>query len=361
MQWRNGGGVAVVVLTVVSLLVGVVCGKDVVVGAGAYPRFVRVNGTVLCAVDGVVGSGSHRAITVYATSEASLANWAVVGEVTRMPAAEYDVANPHMAVLPSGSSFVVLVAFRVRNLKTGESWLDLCASQDAGRTWQWRSQIVHTTNADAHQYEPFVQVLGARELLVVFASEVSPAGVSVMPDQMILARRSQDAGATWGALTVVAPHEVGCRPGMPSLVELGAGQLLVFYEMMSNGGKWGIFMARSPDAGKTWTALHTAVWTDSPYSGAPWATLVCPLKGTCSEIRVVWMADSAPPAAKVNGRPEIFAATLAAQWEKEAVIVPGHMTALYGYWPSVFQSSPGFPIVTARSEDKVLAFIEELQ
>lgn len=194
-----------------------------------------------------------------------------------------------------------------------------------------------------------------RDVLAIFASEVSPEGASVMPDQMLLARLSHDRGATWGGITVVAPRQSGKRPGMPALVDIGKGCFIVFYEMCDNG-HWGIYTVFSSNAGGSWERLHTKLFDSTPYSGSPWATLAWSSQGT-PFIRAVWMTDSQAPG---NGHPQLFSANLAVQYSPLNVTVAPHATGLYGYWPSVFQARQGTPVLTARSDGPVLAFLEDV-
>lgn len=349
-----------------------VYGQDVTIGSGAYPRFARLsNGVLLCAVDGV--NGTDRVIQIYASSESASTVWRPFSEVTRRPASGFDLANPHLAVLAAPEQ--LLVAFRVRNVATQESWLDVCTSKDGGRSWTWLSQIAHSTTRDAHQYEPFLHVLGPKgdhEVLVLFASEVTPQGQSIMPDQMILARRSLDRGLTWGPYITVCGREAGRRPGMPALVDIGAGQFVVFYEM-SDRGKFSIYSVRSSDAGNSWVLRHTLLSSQAAYNGSPWATLVFPSAQPQPFIRAVWMTDSRPPLAINNNTnnnnttslavgpaaPQLFACDLVANWSI-AIRTQPHATGLFGYWPSVFQSRQGQPLMTARSDGPVKAFFERV-
>lgn len=321
----------VITLLIIFLLVSSTFAlAQVYIGTGYYPRFVSLsNGTVLVAVDAT--EGSYRVIKIY-RSDQYMQNWYYHGEVTRRLSSEYDVANPQLIVLKNPEE--VFVAFRVINQRNDEAWIDICKSTNGGSYWTWVSQLDYE-NAPGDLYEPFLLALGPNqdhEIFAVYTSEVDIYGNSILPDQVLLGRRSLNRGQSWGSKIYVTNRQSGHRDGMPTLVDIGAGQFIVYYEKLLNGA-WSIRSVKSNNAGYSWVEADRLIFQYN-YCSAPSATLVY-YPGQ-RFIRLVFQYQNVSP-------PYLYRIDLTDNWQN--TITSQGPLYTRGWWPGIFQSLNGTIIV----------------
>ena len=158
----------------------------------------------------------------------------------------------------------------------------LARSTDAGATWT--TPVALNTNAasdSGDDWYPQVATDGAGSWLAVWESTDSLGG-TIGLDRDILVARSTDAGATWTALTTLNANAASDSGAdyRPQVTNDGAGSwLAVWHSFDSLGGTLGtdadILLARSTDAGATWTAptaLHANAASDSGNDWYPQVT-----------------------------------------------------------------------------------------
>ncbi|MBI3494334.1 MAG: exo-alpha-sialidase [Acidobacteria bacterium] len=109
--------------------------------------------------------------------------------------------------------------------------------------------VVARQNGEYNTFFPTVERLRDGELLVVFYE--SPEHMHYLGRIALV--RSRDDGRTWSAPTVVVD-----RPGInhrdPSIIESRHGTLIVSYYLYFDMRSLGVFVLRSEDKGKTWSA-----------------------------------------------------------------------------------------------------------
>jgi hypothetical protein len=188
--------------------------------------------------------------------------WGPPSVIATAPAAD-DLANGHLLALPNGT---LLCAFRHHfALPTGGTvyTLQLAASHDAGASWGAPTLI---TSGATGVWEPFL-LLTPSALRVAYSAELTNGG-----EQDVVLRSSSDGGGAWGPVDSVL-HTPGSRNGMPGLAVLRDGSLLLVCEGFWGARGWGAFTvnsARSLDGGRSWVQRQVAHAPPAPANaGSP--------------------------------------------------------------------------------------------
>ncbi|KAF2396176.1 exo-1,5-alpha-L-arabinofuranobiosidase [Trichodelitschia bisporula] len=111
-----------------------------------------------------------------------------------------------------------------------QTWIELYASKDRGRTWKFVSHIVHggraiPNNGETPVWEPFLLVHD-KKMVVYYSDQRDPK----KHGQKLVHQSSKDL-INWETLVQDAadPDKEG-RPGMPTIAELPNGQFIMTYE-----------------------------------------------------------------------------------------------------------------------------------
>ena len=155
-------------------------------------------------------------------------------------------------------------------------------SSDAGATWSAPAALgTNATTDSGADYDPQVTTDGAGNWVAVWHSYDSLGG-SIGTDADILVSRSSDAGASWtapAALNTNAATDSGDDAEPQVTTDRGGNWVAVWSSAdalgSGIGSDWDILVARSSDAGVTWTApvaLGTNAATDSGHDWSPQVT-----------------------------------------------------------------------------------------
>ena len=236
-------------------------------GADSYPRVATdgagnwvavwdsddsLGGTIGTDTDILVSRSSDDGAT-WTAAVALDTNAATDSGVTREPQVATDGAGNWVAVWPSDDSLGSTI---------GTDYDILVArSSDAGATWTAPEALNTNAATDSgNDLVPEVMTDGAGNWVAVWYSDDSLGG-AIDTDDDILVARSSDAGATWtapAALNTNAATDSG-RDWAPRVATDGAGNWVAVWDSTDSlGGTIGIdrdiFVSRSSDAGATWTA-----------------------------------------------------------------------------------------------------------
>jgi hypothetical protein len=131
--------------------------------------------------------------------------------------------DPYRAVMPSavdlgGGRF--LAALRRRNPRGGEdeNWIDLVASDDGGRRWQFRSRVGEAGCCNGNP--PALTRLRDGRLACAWADRRR---------QVMLLRLSDDNGRMWGPERVVRANPHASDMGYPQIGQNDRGDLVILY------------------------------------------------------------------------------------------------------------------------------------
>lgn len=224
---------------------------------GFYPRGLELaDGTLLVTFDHPIPGG--RAVACIGSTDGGK-TW---GDYRRMAedTGRVDVANAFPVQLADGT---VLVAYRHHLPDKRIFRIEVVASGDNGKTWQFRNTIATGT---VGLWEPFLFQPSKNVLQVYYASEEG-----IYPEQRIEMKTSHDGGKTWGTPATVA-RKPGSRDGMPSIVRAKDGSLLACFEASDTPPfRFVVRMVRSKDDGVTWGTERELVY--QPVNPAPqrWA------------------------------------------------------------------------------------------
>ncbi len=226
-------------------------------GRAAYPRVVELaDGTLLATFDHPTATGraigSTRSTNGGRTWEEYQRVWEEPGPV--------DLANAFPLQLPDGT---ILVALRHHRPEQRRYRLEVYASEDQGYHWALRSVLAEGTTG---LWEPFLMLLPDGTLQAYYASEEG-----CYPDQTIEMRSSPDQGHTWGTPLTVA-SKARSRDGMPAVVRLAAGELLVVFEAQDLPPYRFVLRAvRSRDGGASWSEERELVYRPANPARRPWS------------------------------------------------------------------------------------------
>jgi hypothetical protein len=167
----------------------------------------------------------------------------------------------------SGDNVYVLTISQVENWTTTQSYLDLWASSDGGRTFRTPARVT-VRASDGKSYAPGVQDAGytphlaanGAEVSVVWINNDNPGGFDGGWAPSLRINRSTDAGVTLGTPvtlhTYPSGYSHGARPGLETITR--AGNTLHISSTRSGSGT---FYWRSTDAGATWPTTATQIST----------------------------------------------------------------------------------------------------
>lgn len=138
--------------------------------------------------------------------------------------------------------------------------------------------VVARQNGEYNTFFPTVERLRDGELVVVYYE--SPEHMHHLGRIALV--RSRDEGQTWSAPVVVVD-----RPGInhrdPSIIETSHGTLIVSYYLFFDMRSLGVFVLRSEDRGKTWSApIQVATSLDVPADHQH-----LPLEGPATSAKIV--------------------------------------------------------------------------
>ena len=228
-------------------------GTALVSGTGLYPRAIRLshsgsaNGRVIASVmtfSGNNGTGTFsestddgktfKKVGTVAPSGAANGAGSCCGSVYELP--------QQVGALPAGT---LLWGQSVGQDATNRRMaLQVYASRDTARTWSYLSTCATAPNTGG-LWEPEFSVDAAGKLECYYSDETNPSAHS-----QSLQRVSSSDGATWSAPSaVVAPSNVGLRPGMAVVRKLPSGRYLMTYELCGSGCK--VYLRSSAD-GSNW-------------------------------------------------------------------------------------------------------------
>jgi hypothetical protein len=164
--------------------------------------------------------------------------------------------QPHLTEVPRlvgllARGTILLSASSVCNDDRGrmaQMQLQLYASRDAGRTWQFRGAVADGT-AQLPVWEPNLQVLDDGSLVTYYSSEAHKIDGY---NQLLCHRVSKDEGATWGpeVYDVAFPGGVE-RPGMVIVTRLPDRRYVMTYESVAGPVPNQVYLKYSRD-GLNW-------------------------------------------------------------------------------------------------------------
>jgi hypothetical protein len=179
--------------------------------------------------------------------------------------------QPNLTEMPRASGplkkgTLLLAANATRNDATGRvvvEQLQLYASTDLGRTWQYRGTIVKGgapagSKDNNGVWEPTVHILDDGRMVAYYSSEQHKAEGY---NQVLAHKVSTDGGRTWGpeAIDVAIPGGVE-RPGMAVVDRLPGGRYVMSYEDIDGPHNGQVFLKFSRDG---------LDWGDSADHGTP--------------------------------------------------------------------------------------------
>jgi hypothetical protein len=228
-------------------------GTPLVSGSGLYPRAIRLshsasaNGRIIASV--MTFSGNNGTGT-FSESTDDGKTFKKVGTVAPSGAANgagsccgsvYELPSP-VGALPAGT---LLWGQSVAQDATDRRMaLQVYASRDTARTWTYLSTCATAPNTGG-LWEPEFSVDAAGKLECYYSDETNPTAHS-----QSLQRVSSADGVTWSSPSaVVAPTNVGLRPGMAVVRKLPGGRYLMTYELCGSGCK--VYLRSSAD-GSNW-------------------------------------------------------------------------------------------------------------
>ena len=169
--------------------------------------------------------------------------WSTLVEI-RSPEKGVTIRDPEVAT--SGSDQVALI-YRWWRDRPRAKHLRLARSDDGGKNWALPDTPIDTSGK---AFDPSIAWAGGKSLVAVWADE--RRGNRVFD---IYARRSPDAGSTWGPEQLLSRFPEVLRTDLfarPQLVSDGRGRLWVAWVGVKNG-RSSLFVNRSLDGGQTWT------------------------------------------------------------------------------------------------------------
>jgi hypothetical protein len=152
-------------------------------------------------------------------------------------------------------------------------------SSDGGLTWSAQTELDVSNLADTiSDFSPVVETNGAGNWVAAWHTG-NTLGGTTGTDGDLLVSRSSDAGLTWSAPTALNSEATTDGPGdseqAPELASDGAGTWVATWGRLSGpgvGNHSDLFVARSVDAGATWSAqvqLNTNLLTEPGFNLAP--------------------------------------------------------------------------------------------
>lgn len=164
--------------------------------------------------------------------------------------------------------------------------IHLYKSSDAGKTWEFMSEIARGGMADTDPdstsdetrpvWEPYFYMNSSNELVCYYSDEGYFHSDNC--NQLLLHKTSKDGGYTWGDVVIdIAMPDKAKRPGMPIVTKLPNGKYLMVYEIVNVEGI-PVFFRYSDDAedwGDPAFLGHPVVAMDGTYiSGTPFVTWI---------------------------------------------------------------------------------------
>jgi hypothetical protein len=178
--------------------------------------------------------------------------------------------DPWLSIGPDGAVYLAsipLFHFYLPPFEDLHSPLLVSRSVDGGRTWAMPVAVPGADVAD----NPYIVADPYRAGRVYVAYRNDPFMITAADDTATAVARSDDAGQTWTQPTVVAvpPANPGGRHVHPVLSVLRGGDLVLTYGVIDpTASEWRIVARRSNDEGATWSAEVT-VRTNAPQFPEP--------------------------------------------------------------------------------------------
>lgn len=230
------------------------------------------------------------------------------------------IDNGELLVLPGGR-----VLLGMRSLIDGKSYrLNVHASDDGGRTWQFLSTIDRNESprgrTDRGVWEPVFTLLADGTLSVLYADETLADGTPSY-NQVVSQRLSRDDGATWSARSVLVAQPGGgkLRPGMPVMSRMHDGRYLLVFEICGDDKHCPVSTKVSRD-GITWPEGLGSPMTDQRCGPQVATTTRGTTFVTSCQNEVSWSDD--------NG----------GQWQR--VPEPAWPFGFRHSWPAIYQFGP---------------------
>jgi hypothetical protein len=264
-----------------------------------------------------------------------------------------DLANGHLLQLPNGT---LLCAYRHHDGAAPKRVfrIQVSCSHDFGRSWALADTVIEGALG---VWEPFL-FFAVGAVQIAYSAELPAVGGRA--EQDIVFQTSTSGGCGWGPVASRV-HTDGSRNGMPGVVALPDGSLLVLFEGFWSGvwGAYTVNSARSFDGGGTWVqrrVVHAPPAPAQANAGSPQAA-ACPGKA-CA----VFMTDEggAPggaqwPAGAHAGLlcAPLDAANVSAPIDWAAGGAPATVPAETPtvFWPSFFVAGPQGASVAYQGDD----------
>jgi hypothetical protein len=229
----------------------------------AYVTLVRLehqpdtsrNGRILIAFE----ENGMEGIPIYESADEG-ATWHLLTHATNAARRENGKCNlhwqPHLTEVPRkvgplAPGTILLSASSVCNDDRGRMahmQLQLHASVDAGRTWQFRGAVADGT-AQLPVWEPNLQILDDGSLVTYYSSEAHKIDGY---NQLLCHKVSKDEGATWGREIYDAAFPGGVeRPGMAIVTRLPDRRYVMTYESVQGPVPNQVYLKYSRD-GLNW-------------------------------------------------------------------------------------------------------------
>lgn len=331
------------------------------VGAGMYPRVVRLqhsgaaNGTYVSSSVAFPADRPHGVARIYTSRNGR--DHRAIATISDPTASRgiccgtlYELPAP-VGTLPAGT-LLWSASFGGDDHSASQPMvIRVWRSTDQGRTWQFLSTLATARNAGG-LWEPEFSIAANGRLVAHYADETDP------DHSQKLVQVTSANGVDWTApADVVAVPNRADRPGMPGVRKLPDGTFLMTYEICGPTYSCATFLRTSPD-GLRWGAVTAAGTRPATADGTHFRhTPTIVLKGWTIVLIGQVLVNAGGTAQNGNGG-AILVGTLGGTWTKRAapVAVAGPVVGSPGpvqnYSPSLVFSADGRTLVEVTTADK---------
>ena len=217
-----------------------------------YPRTILLehngeeNGTILATFEQYT---FHKPVfTIFESTDGGL-HWKVRSTVEDTQLGFGMRYQPHLFELPVKcgelEAGTILCAGNVIPDDMSETHIHIYKSSDAGRTWEFMSEIACGGIADVDRadkadkdrpvWEPFLYMTKNNDLICYYSDEGHFESKNC--NQLLLHKVSKDGGYTWSEARIdIALPDKEKRPGMPIVAKLPNGKYIMVYEVVNLDG-----------------------------------------------------------------------------------------------------------------------------